>query len=100
MAYNYTDLTVTMVIDPKWLADCTSVFVTIESANKETAEVETTSFNPVDGTIVANFSHEQTAKIGGTSYVQCNGFLHGGRWATKKKRVFIGTNAIGRVLNE
>ena len=98
MAYNYTDLTVTMAVAPKWLADCESVYVSIESVDKGTTEVETTSFNRVTGTIVANFPQEETAKLGGTSYIQCNGFLHGARWATRKKRVFIGINAIGRIL--
>lgn len=100
MAYNYTDLTITMIIDPQWLADCDSVWVSIESIGGNVIDVQTTSFNPDSGTIVATFPQAEMAKVSGSAYVQCNGFLNGGRWASEKKKVFIGTNTIRRLLNE
>ena len=99
MAYNYTDLTVIMTIDPSWLADGGTVYVGLESIGGNAVEVTTTDYNPTTGVIVATFPQNVTAQLGGVSWVQCNGFLNGARWASEKRKIFIGTNTIRRAIN-
>lgn len=99
MAYNYTDLTVIMTIDPKWLADGGTVYAGLEGLGGNAVEVETTTYNTETGAIVADFTQAQTSQIQGVAYVQCNGFLNGKRWASEKKKIFVGTNTIRRIIN-
>lgn len=98
MAYTYTDLTLKMKIDPKWLADASEVYVGLESANAPTVEVTTTEFDTATGIITATLTQAQTAKLNGVTKVQVNGFLDGARWATEKVAIRVDQNVIRRVI--
>lgn len=99
MAYNYTDLTLQMKIDPQWLADGGTVYVGLVPDTGSAVEVTTTSFNQEDGIIVATLTQNQSKNLHGVVRVQANGFLNGARWATEKKLMYVGENTIGRVIS-
>lgn len=98
MAYNYTDLTLQMKIDPQWLADGGTVYVGLVPDTGTSIEVTTTSLNPSEGIIVATVPQNQSKNLHGVVRVQCNGFLNGARWATEKKLIYVGENTIERTL--
>lgn len=99
MAYTYTDLTIRMKIDPRWLADASAVYVGLESTNALPIEVTTTDFDTTTGIITATLTQAQTAELNGVTKVQCNGFLNGARWATEKVPIRVDQNVIRRVIS-
>lgn len=98
MAYTYTDLTIKLKIDPLWLADSATVFVSVQPQNGETVEVETSDIDTTSGVISATLTQTESAKLFGWCRVQANGFLNGERWATEVKRIYIEQNTIRRVI--
>lgn len=98
MAYNYTDLTVKMRIDPRWLADEGTIYVGFQPTNGPTVEVTTTTVDLDTGVITATLTQENSAKLSGRVWIQCNGFLDGDRWATEAVPVTIRRNTIERVI--
>lgn len=99
MAYTYTDLTLKMQIDPRWLADNGTIYVGLEPANGTAVEVTASSVDLDTGIITAELTQAQTALLNGIVQVQCNGFLDGARWATQKVPIMINQNVIRRVIN-
>lgn len=98
MAYTYTDLTIKMKIDPRWLADEGTIYVGLQPANGAAVEVETTEVDLSTGIITAHLTQEQSSKLVGRVWIQCNGFLNGARWASEAMPVSIRRNTIERVI--
>ena len=99
MAYTYTDLTLKMKIDPRWLEDGGTVYVGLEPSTGTAIEVTTTEFDTNTGIITVTLTQAQTAQLNGITTVQVNGFLDGARWATEKVVIRVDQNVIRRVIS-
>ena len=95
--YNYTNLALTLKIDPEY---CTgTIYVSFSPASGIPVEITTQNYDAGTGEINVELTQAQSAGLNGIVAIQANGFKNSKRWATQKAYIQCDQNLIDRVLS-
>ena len=99
MVFNYTDLELTLTVDPGYLDRLENVYVSIETEDiRLSIKADPADIDPETDTVRLELTQEVTGKLQGRALVQVNGFINGKRWASEQGQIMFRRNLLEEVV--